>query len=178
MHRKLLMSASVLAVIAVQPLAAQNFYVGLGAEFGNGQGTGLLTPDTETSAVSVIAGARYTFANNMFAGGEIETALTNNHSVFGSDDELDSLSRARVLVGYDFGQFAAFGAYGLGKASGPVAGNFGTYEGKTWGVGGEYALNDRFDLRVEAIRDDFEIENNSGYGWENSSVRAAAVVKF
>jgi predicted porin len=179
MHRNLLLSASALAVMAAQPLMAQNFYVGLGTEFGNGTALSIVSNDTELQAFSLLAGGRYTFANKMFLGGEIETSISTGYSIEGFDQSFDNLQRARVLLGYDFGKFAAFGAYGTGRAEGNLTGfGVGTFSGKTWGIGGEYDLNDRIGLRVEAMRDDFDYENNSGYGWENQSVRAAAVVKF
>jgi Outer membrane protein beta-barrel domain len=173
------LGVSTLAVLSAMPSAAQDFYVGLGAEFGNGTAIGLSSLDSELQSFSLLAGGRYTFANKMFLGGEIETSLSTDYSITEVDYDFDSLRRARLLFGYDFGTFRAFGAYGVGEAQGNLSGfGPGKYSGKTWGIGGEYDVNDRIGLRVEAMRDDFDFENNSGYGWENQSLRAAAVVKF
>ena len=47
----------------------------------------------------------------------------------------------------------------------------------TYGIGAEFTVNDRWDLRAELIRDDVEFEDGS-YSWENTSLRAGAIVKF
>ena len=111
-------------------------------------------------------------------GGEAETSLSSEYDGDGSGSgEIDRMSRARLLIGYDFGKANVFAAYGRAWAEGVLV-PFGpeSYDGKTWGVGGEYEISERFDVRLEGLAD--ELENGSGYTYENRSVRAAAIVKF
>ena len=174
----LLAGVSALAVVSAQSATAQNFYFGLGYEAGTTGVDGPFSFDGEMSATSLLAGYRYGFDNGLFLGGEAETSLSSEYDGDGSGSgEIDRMSRARLLIGYDFGKANVFAAYGRAWAEGVLV-PFGpeSYDGKTWGVGGEYEISERFDVRLEGLAD--ELENGSGYTYENRSVRAAAIVKF
>ena len=173
-------SASLLALAAGSPAAAQNFYVGAGVETSVESDLSALGTDfsNDLTMGSVLGGVRFNHSN-FFFGAEGETSLfTDYDSDWSPASELDRVSRLRAIGGYDFGAFSAFGAVGgvwtEGELAGPGLAD--SADGTTWGVGGEYSINDRWDVRLEYIND--EVEFDSGYEWQNSSVRAAAIVKF
>lgn len=170
---------SALALITAQHAQAQDFYAGFGYESGSGEFDG---NDVDTSAGSFLAGYRYNLANNVFLGGELETSVISDYSYSSAGDEsMERLSRLRVLAGYNFGQFAVFGALGGTRATGDFLGAATTssMSGLTFGLGGEFAATDRVSLRLEAIHDNLSgnIDTES-YDWDNTSVRAAAIFKF
>lgn len=174
-------TASILALASATPAFAQNFYVGLGLEYGDTEMTDALGDDYSGNLTmgSVFGGVRFP-VNNWFFGAEGETSIFADYSTdtFTGDD-LDRVSRLRGLAGYDFGGVSAFAAVGGawvdGELSGPGLDD--SADGMTYGIGAEFTVNDRWDLRAELIRDDVEFEDGS-YSWENTSLRAGAIVKF
>jgi opacity protein-like surface antigen len=128
---------------------------------------------------SVIGGVRFNH-NNFFFGAEGETSLfTDYSSDWSTLSELDRVSRLRAIGGYDFGAISAFVALGGVWTEGELAGPGieDSADGTTWGIGGEYSLNDRWDVRLEYIHDEVEFADGT-YEWENSSLRAGAIVRF
>ena len=181
MHRaRFAISASMLALIAATPAAAQEFYAGLGLEFGNNEMGDAVGNDYdgEQTLGSVLGGVRLN-AGNWFFGAEGETSVFADYDsdFFGAD--LDRVSRLRAIGGYDFGGFAGYAAVGGAWVEGELAGAGldDSAEGMTYGIGGQYTINDRWDARLEVIHDDVEFQNGT-YDWENTSLRAAAIVKF
>jgi opacity protein-like surface antigen len=179
--RPIAASASILALITAAPAAAQDFYVGFGLEYGDTEMTDAIPVDYsgDLTMGSLFGGVRVP-ANNFFFGAEAETSLFTDYSTSSfTGDDIDRISRLRALGGYDWGAFAAFaaagGAWVEGELSGPGLDD--SANGWTYGLGGEYTINDRFDVRLEVIHDDVEFENGS-YSWENTSLRAGAIVKF
>jgi opacity protein-like surface antigen len=177
----LALSASVFALAAASPAMAQNFYVGLGLEgsidtqMSDAVGSDF---DSELTMGSVIGGVRLNH-NNFFFGAEGETSLFAEYDSDFSTADLDRVSRLRAIGGYDFGSISGFAAVGGAWVEGELAGPGldDPADGWTYGIGGEYTINDRFDIRVEAIHDDVEFEDGT-YSWENTSLRAGAIVKF
>jgi len=175
-------TASLLALTVAGPAAAQNFYVGAAVEFGDTEMSDAVGGDYsgELTMGSVIAGVRFTTASNFFFGAEGETSLfTDYETDTFTGDDVDRISRLRAIGGYTFDRWSVYAAAGGAWLEGLPggAGLEDSADGYTYGLGGEYSLNDRFNLRVEAIRDDLEFEDGS-YGWENTALRAGAIVKF
>jgi outer membrane immunogenic protein len=177
----LVIPASFLALAAVTPANAQNFYVGLGLEQGWTEMNDAVGGDFDgdITALDVFGGVRF-WSDNFIFGAEVETTLTAGYdSDFGGNEEIDRVSRLRGLVGYDFGEFSAFVAGGGTWVHGEIAGSGldDSAEGWNIGVGGEYAFNDVFSVRLEAIHDQTEFENGT-YEWNNTAIRAGAIIKF
>jgi opacity protein-like surface antigen len=130
----------------------------------------------------LLGGYRYAVNDQFFVGGELETSIATDYDTSVSDTaSVDRLSRLRVLAGYDFGQFAVFGALGGAQIQGDLigGGSGGNFSGATFGLGTEVSVSDRVDLRLEAIRDNLSGDaGGTSYDWDNTSVRAAATFKF
>jgi len=177
----LVIPASFLALASVAPADAQNFYVGVGIEQGwtemddavGGEFDGNIT------GFDVFAGARF-WADNFIFGAEAETTLGTHYSTddFVGDD-VERVTRLRGLAGYDFGEFSGFVTAGGTWIEGPIAGSGLEDSADGWnvGIGGEYEINDVFSVRLEAIHDQTEFENGS-YEWDNTSIRAGAIVRL
>jgi opacity protein-like surface antigen len=152
------------------------FYAGLGIEYGDAEST--FGDQSELWAGSVFGGARYTFPGNFFIGAEGETSLFSSWEP-PFTGEVDRIWRLRGRLGYDFGSVAVFGAVGGVWVDGLIAGApfSDSADGLTYGGGIDYAVSERFDLRLEVIRDETTLSDGS-YEWDNTSVRAGAVIKF
>lgn len=175
-------SASILAFVVGAPAFAQQFYVGGAVELGSTEMSDCCGGEFEGDLRmgSVLGGLRFDVNANYFVAGEVETSLfTSYETDTWSGDDIDRVTRARVLAGYDFGQIAAFAAVGGTWVSGPLAGSGleDSAEGWNYGIGGNYAVNDRVDVRLEVIHDETEFENGT-YSWDNTSLRAGAIVNF
>jgi opacity protein-like surface antigen len=176
---RLALTVSFLALGAAAPsaVAGTDFYVGLGIEYGDSE----VTPGVEGElwAGSVIAGVQHTFPGNFFIGAEGETTLFANYEADGgTPGEIDRIWRLRGRAGYDFGQLSVFGAVGGVWVDGRVGIVIDdSADGLTYGGGIDYSVSEQIDLRLELIRDETELESGV-YEWDNTSVRAGAVIKF
>jgi outer membrane immunogenic protein len=171
---------SALALATAQQAQAQGFYLGVGLERGNGD-FNFNDWTSDSSTASLLAGYRYNVNDQFFVGGEIETSIASDFESADSSATLDRLSRLRLLAGYDFGQFAVFGAVGGAQIQGDLIfdGSGGNFSGTTLGLGTEVSVSDRVDLRLEAIQDNLSGDTDgASYDWDNTSIRAAATFKF
>ncbi|MBI1211224.1 MAG: outer membrane beta-barrel protein [Alphaproteobacteria bacterium] len=174
--------ASFLALAAATPAhAQQNFYLGLGVEHGWTEMDDAVGGkyDGDLTALDVLGGARF-WQDNYFFGAEVETTLATDYNTDSfTGDDLDHVTRLRGLFGYDFGDITGFVAAGGTWVNGPLAGPGldDSADGWNLGIGGEYDINDMFSVRLEAIHDHTDFENGS-YEWHNTSIRAAAIVRF
>src|SRR5690348_11169722 len=135
----LAVSASALAFAAASPAAAQNFYLGVGVEHGIDGNLHALGTDysNDLNMGSVIGGVQFN-SGNFFFGAEGETTLfTDYDSDWCSCADLDRVSRARAIGGYDFGQVSAFAAVGKVWVDGDVTGggvSADSADGLTYGI--------------------------------------------
>ena len=177
---RLALTVSLLALGATAgpAVASPEFYAGLGLEYGDAE-VSLFPASNDLFAGSVIVGAQHTFANNFFIGAEGDMTLFMSYDSGSSTGDLDRIWRLRGRAGYDFGQVSVFGAVGGVWTEGELGGApfEDTSEGLTYGGGIDYSLNEQFDLRLEVIHDETEFENGA-YEWENTSVRAGAIIRF
>lgn len=178
----LVIPASLLALVAATPAhAAQNFYLGLGIEHGWTEMDDAISDefDGNLTTLSAFAGARV-WLDRFILGAEVETTLGTSYSTHGfTGDDIDRLTRLRGMAGYDFGDITGFVAAGGTWIEGPISGPGLDNSADGWniGVGGEYEINDMFSVRLEAIHDHTEFENGT-YEWQNTSLRAGAIIRF
>ena len=176
----LVIPASFLALASVTPADAHNLYLGLGIERGWTETDDAVggSWDGDITSVDIFAGARF-WIDNFIVGAEVETTLGTDYDDPFNGDDIDRVSRFRGLAGYDFGNISAFVTAGGTRVKGPISGPGldNTAGGWNIGAGGEYEINDMFSVRLEAIHDETEFENGS-YEWDNTSIRAGAIVRF
>jgi opacity protein-like surface antigen len=176
----LVIPASFLALASVTPADAQNFYLGLGVERGWSETDDAVggSWDGDITTLAIFGGFRF-WVDNFIVGAEVETTLSTDFDDPYSNDDIDSVTRVRGLVGYDFGDISAFVTAGGTRVKGPISGPGLDDSAHGWniGAGGEYEINDMFSVRLEAIHDETEFENGT-YEWDNTSIRAGAIVRF
>jgi hypothetical protein len=163
---------------AAPAFAQPQFYAGLGLEYGSTE-LSLGSTSGDLWMGSVIGGVRLNVSGNFFVGAEGETSLFTSYDGGGFGDDVDRISRLRGVAGYDFGTTSAFVAVGGVWVDGPLAGGAfaDSNDGVTYGGGLNFELDERFDLRVEGIYDDVDVDNGT-YDWDNTALRVGAVVKF
>jgi len=115
---------------------AQTAYVGL--TYGNA------VPQVGAThqKLSVMAGALFGFGITSY-GGEIEFSVADTAGT-------ESTSRLRGMVHYDLGALGTFATLGLSDYG--LEGG-GKANGVNYGLGVDYAVTDRIDVRLEALRD-------------------------
>ncbi len=187
-RNQLLVTSSSLALAAVQPALAQDFYAGLALEMGSSDITESggdpddYTSESDLRAAQLILGMRFFAGEQLFFGGELETSL---NSEVANVSTAERLSRLRAIVGYKFARFSVFGAAGVGRMDG-IDFDDGEFDltdvsmsGMTYGLGAEMAVGPKMDIRLEVLFDDFE-GSSGGYDYaaNNRSLRLGAVVKF
>ena len=179
---RLAAAVSVVALVSAGTAYGQDFYAGLGVEVGRHGPDN--QPDVDSlgyNTVSGILGVRFDVGSSMFVGAEGEFSFGANGSHLIMDD-LDRISRLRLMAGTDVGNLTVFGAIGKVRVENDGPGSFGaapfTGDGVTWGAGVEMPVTGNVDLRMEAIFD--KVDPMAGYttDWKSQSLRAAAIIKF
>ncbi len=118
------------------PAMAQEFYVGL--TYGQAQPSG----GTEHAITSVYAGGLFGRSSIAY-GGEIEFSIAQ-------PELMDGTTRLRGVVHNDLGGLGTFATLGLSQY-GLIGG--GQANGVNYGLGIDYGVTDRIDVRLEAMRD-------------------------
>lgn len=162
----LLLSASIMAVVAGSAHAETAYYLGAGLETSrsdvNTVRPSFFGPPTNSSTkfydrrVSGFSGVRFTFPSNVFVGGELEVFET-----LSSGAALDGGGRTRLVLGFDFGKTAVHAGIGRG-----VYDIEGSVDGHVWGdhalIGFSQELNDRVGLRFDLMQDKFDYSSDDG----------------
>ncbi|QYK42495.1 MAG: outer membrane beta-barrel protein [Paracoccaceae bacterium] len=169
---RLLCTTAPFALLSLAPVQAQEFYLGLGV------GAGSISPSgfDDYNELSVIGGVQYPVSGNFFLGGEVEAGTAS-----GSAD-IDGVSRLRVLAGIKTQDVSFFVAAGAVRMRGPFADLSGESSGTSFGIGIEVPVQDRFKLRVEAIRDSYDTGGTIGKvtlpDWKVDTLRVGAFFRF
>ena len=132
--------------------SAQDFYLGIGLDSTQSA--------TDQTSVSLMAGTRFG-QQQLSYGAEVDYTMSS-----GAFDA----ARLRGLVHNDLGKLDLFAALGLSNFA--LDGG-GSATGFNYGLGAEFAVNDRMGLRVEAIKDQMP-----GYGSNPFSIRAGVTFGF
>lgn len=177
----LALSASLIA-LSTGVAAAQEYYIGLALEIGDTEMTDAIPMSYpgDLTMGSVLAGVRVPTTNGFFFGAEAETSLfTNYDTATFIGDEVDRITRLRALAGYDFETFSLFAAAGGAWLHGLPAGlGLGdNASGTTLGLGAEFPVGERVDLRIEAVSDRLDFQNGA-YDWDNTALRLGAIIRF
>lgn len=135
-----------------------------------------LDDDTSGAVYGVHAGYLYDLGS-VVLGGEIDYDATNIESdAPGAGVELDSVARAKLIAGYDAGQFMPYIAAGVAQAttSGAVDGD-GT--GNFAGLGVSYSYSDQIRFGAEVLQHQFD-DFDDVDGLDIDATTATARVSF
>ncbi len=170
--------------IVVAPVAAP---VNTGGEWGGayvGAQLGYADIDSNGSALDgdgvlggVHAGYRYDFGKAV-VGGEIDydTASIDLGAVAG--DELNSVTRLKLMAGADLGRTLVYGTAGYAYADADVGGASLSDDGWVAGVGADYALTDQWRVGGEILTHGFDNFDGSGVDLDVTTVKAKVSFAF
>lgn len=158
--------------MGISPAASQDLYAGLVMDFGTVVvDSGGPTVEGDLHGLVGLAGVRIDSGSMFFFGAEGEFLLVPDSSATIGD--VDSQSRLRAYAGVDlsgFSVFASLGATNVGVGATD-------YRGSSAGVGADFPISGSTVFRIEAIRDQLE-DDGTGDDWENTTLRAGAVINF
>jgi len=169
--------APVIPVPVVQPSADwSGFYVGAQIGYGDFQGESELGSEDDLTGTTYGAYAGYLHDfGSLVVGGELSY---DSVSEIGSEDfgiDGESLIAAKARVGYDLGSFLPYVT--LGGAQLATTGAFEDSDtGYLYGLGADYAINDRW--RVGAEVNQYQFDDFADSGVDISGTTAALRVSF
>lgn len=181
-------TTSILTLLAALPAASQEFYVGLGlGAVGGAYDVRASNDDVFPSFTSVsgLAGVRFG-ANSYFYGAEIDVVYPTAEITECSDTfcGMNSTYRIKALVGREFAGFDVFASVGYAAMEGVLSPETDSsdrqYDGFTYSVGAQIPISESFNIRIEAIQDSFDAEEDAYVGrtWTNTTLRVAAIFTF
>lgn len=80
----------------------------------------------------------------------------------GAGTNIDSIARLKFRGGYDFGRTLVYATAGGARAEADIAGVSRSDNGWFAGVGAEYAINDRWSVNGEVLKNQFDDFDNLG----------------
>jgi predicted porin len=124
------------------------FYTGLQLGYGDVDGPGAL--DGDNGLYGFHAGYNYDFGRFVM-GGELDYDQTDI-DLGGGAASVDSVARAKLKGGYDFGRTLGYVTAGVARADTSVGDETGPFAG----LGMTYQVNERFDVGAEALYHQFD----------------------
>ncbi len=174
------------AALCAGSLSAQDYYVGLLA--GSASGLQYYNPppthDLEAQSLSVVGGVSFPLQGAWYFGAEVEASKFVNYATdWSGGAHADAIFRVRAVAGVKLDGFSVFASAGLAKINGPIWEFFtpvdeGGATGPTFGIGADFPVSDRVDIRIEAIRDQLVFSEEPDYRWDATTIRAGAIVNF
>ncbi|MFT7059213.1 MAG: opacity protein-like surface antigen [Pseudorhodobacter sp.] len=164
--------------VFVEPARADGDWTGFyaGAQLGYGDvdsdGAG---SDGDGALGGLHAGYRQDFGN--FVGG-VEFDFDLSQIDLGATDELDNITRLKLLGGYDFGRTLVYGTVGAAYANATIAGVDGSDDGYFFGVGADYQLNDKWTIGGEIVQNRFDDFDGTGTDIEAVTAKLKVGLRF
>ncbi|WP_299843808.1 porin family protein [uncultured Paracoccus sp.] len=145
------------------------FYAGV--QYGQGSAEASDGTESDFDAYGVHGGYTHDFGNYVL-GGELDY---NKVDLDEGDGDAD-LWRLRGRAGYDMGKFLPYVTLGAAHISGD---NDLSETDVTYGIGGEYMVNDRFTVGAEYTKQDFsDVQNVDGLDLDTDMVQVRASFRF
>lgn len=154
---KIRATLTALTMMLAAPVAAQELYVGAGLDYG--------FPHSGDSATfgSFMAGVS-------FDVGPVGIGIEGELGEQLGDGDGRETSRVRGLLSYDVGSFTGFASYGTVQYERGAA----TFDGQTFGFGGQMPVTGNLDGRLEFIRDIFD----GDFETDVTTTRLSVLYKF
>ncbi|WP_172295864.1 outer membrane protein [Pseudoruegeria sp. HB172150] len=95
-----------------------------------------------------------------------------------TDGSLDSVTRAKLRVGYDAGKWLFYGTGGPAWATADLAGTDYSDQGWFAGAGAEYRINENVSLAGEALYHQFDDFDDTGIDVDTTTVQARVSYRF
>lgn len=151
-------------------------YVGAQLGYGNvdSNGAGL---DGNDWFGGVHAGYRWDFGS-WVAGTELSYDATNIALGATAGDELSDVLALKLQAGREIGNSLVYGSLGAAQATASVGGTELSDSGLVYGVGFDYAVNDRWTVGGEVLQHDFNNFDASGTSFDATTVKAKVGLRF
>lgn len=125
----------------------------------------------DDAAYGIHGGYNYDFGRFVL-GGELDYDATDLD--LGGGATVDSVARAKLKAGYDFGRVLAYVTGGVAEADSSL----GSETGDFYGVGVAYQVTDQWQVGGEVLEHNFDQFGTSGVGSDATSVSLRASFKF
>ncbi len=93
-------------------------------------------------------------------------------------DELDSVAALKLTAGREIGNSLVYGALGMAQANATVGGADLSDTGLVYGLGFDYAVNDRWTVGGEVLQHNFDDFDGSGVDVDATTVKAKVALQF
>lgn len=151
-------------------------YVGAQLGYGdvNSNGAGL---DGNGLLGGVHAGYRWDLGN-WVAGGELswDKASIDLGAVAG--DQLDSIAALKLMAGREIGNSLVYGTLGAAQAKASVGGADQSDSGMVYGLGFDYAVNDRWTVGGEVLQHQFNDFDGTTNDFDATTIKAKVGLQF
>ncbi len=169
-------------ILAPAPVPVGSDWTGFyaGGQLGYGQvEADELDGDTDGATYGVHAGYLYDLGS-VVLGGELDLDGTNIENDTDGVAELDTVTRAKLRLGYDAGDWLPYVTAGIAQArvSSDVDAIDGDDTGGFGGLGVEYRLSDSLRIGGEVLRHQFDDFNDSGIDLEATTASARVSFQF
>ncbi len=115
---------------------------------------------------------------NWVAGGELAWDKASIDLGGTAGDELDSVAALKLMAGREIGNSLVYGTVGAAHAKANVGGTDLSDSGLVYGVGFDYAVNDRWTVGGEVLEHKFDNFDASGVDFDATTVKAKVGLKF
>jgi len=92
--------------------------------------------------------------------------------------ELDSVAALKLTAGREIGNSLVYGALGIAQAEATVGGADLSDDGIVYGLGFDYAVNDRWTVGGEVLQHDFDDFDATGVDLDATTVKAKVSLQF
>lgn len=93
-------------------------------------------------------------------------------------DELDSVAALKLTAGREIGNSLVYGAVGIAQANANVGGADLSDSGLVYGLGFDYAVNDRWTVGGEVLEHKFDDFDASGVDLDATTIKAKVALQF
>lgn len=93
-------------------------------------------------------------------------------------DEIDSVTALKLMAGREIGNSLVYGTLGAAHASASVGGTDVSDDGLVYGLGFDYAVNDRWTVGGEVLEHKFDDFDASGVDFDATTIKAKVGLRF
>ena len=125
----------------------------------------------------VHAGYRWDMGN-WVAGGELSWDKSSIDLGTVAGDELDSVAALKLMAGREIGNSLVYGTLGAAHAKATVGGVDHSDNGMVYGLGFDYAVNDRWTVGGEVLQHQFDDFDATGNDFDATTIKAKVGLRF
>lgn len=115
---------------------------------------------------------------NWVAGGELSWDKASIDLGATAGDEIDSIAALKLMAGREIGNSLVYGTVGAAHAKASVGGTDLSDDGLVYGLGFDYAVNDRWTVGGEVLQHKFDDFDASGTDFDATTIKAKVGLKF